>query len=89
MTLVVPGGTALGGVPRVWEGQIASIQVGAASPQVVADGNRAVVRPGCVLTLSGDHRVLDGAGSARLLGAMRAVLESSTGEGPPAEGAAP
>ncbi len=88
VTLVVPGGSALGGVPRVWEGQMATVQVGAIAPRVVADGERAVTRPSCVLTLSGDHRVLDGAGSARLLRAMRAVLESAPEEGAPADGAA-
>lgn len=76
-TLVVPGGAALLGVPCVPPGQTAAIQAGVVHDGVVATERGIEVRRQLHLTLSADHRVLDGAGSARLLAAIKRNLEGS------------
>ena len=43
--------------------------------RVVALNGQAVVQPTMVLTLSCDHRALDGAGGARFLGALADLVE--------------
>jgi len=47
--------------------QAAILAVGAITDRVVAVGGQAVVRPMLTLTLSSDHRVIDGAGAAQFL----------------------
>ncbi len=47
--------------------QAAILAVGAITDRVVAVGGQAAVRPMLTLTLSSDHRVIDGAGAAQFL----------------------
>jgi pyruvate dehydrogenase E2 component (dihydrolipoamide acetyltransferase) len=56
--------------------QAAILAVGrVARRAVVADDGSVVVRPTATLTLTADHRVLDGASAARFLGTIQAALE--------------
>ncbi len=52
------------------------LAVGAVRDRVVAVGGAVVVRPTALLTLSADHRVLDGAPAARFLARVRGLLEN-------------
>lgn len=74
-TLVVPGGAATSGTPRVRDGQSAAVQAGAPVAAVVSDGAGLRFARQITLTVSVDHRVLDGAGSARILETMKRTLE--------------
>ncbi len=57
--------------------QVAILAVGAIEPRVVAvEGEAMAVRPAMSLTLSADHRALDGAAAARFLQRLRELLES-------------
>jgi pyruvate dehydrogenase E2 component (dihydrolipoamide acetyltransferase) len=56
--------------------QVAILAVGAASPQPVVRDGEIVVRTTMKLTLSVDHRVLDGAMGAQFLADLRALLEA-------------
>jgi pyruvate dehydrogenase E2 component (dihydrolipoamide acetyltransferase) len=42
---------------------------------VVGEGDEVVVRPVATLTLTADHRVIDGAQAAQFMETLRAVLE--------------
>ncbi len=55
--------------------QSAILAVGQISRRVVADGDNIVVRPMMTLTLSADHRVVDGAIGARFLQEIKQILE--------------
>jgi pyruvate dehydrogenase E2 component (dihydrolipoamide acetyltransferase) len=55
--------------------QVAILGVGRVHPRPVARAGAVVVEPVTQLTLSADHRVVDGAIGAKLLGAIRAHLE--------------
>ncbi len=55
--------------------QAAILSVGRIAERVVAEGGLAVVRPALTLTLSCDHRALDGARAARFLGTLAAWVE--------------
>ncbi len=55
--------------------QAAILAVGRITERVVALNGQAVVQPTMVLTLSCDHRALDGAGGARFLGALADLVE--------------
>jgi pyruvate dehydrogenase E2 component (dihydrolipoamide acetyltransferase) len=55
--------------------QSAILAVGQMSRRVVADGENIVVRPMMTLTLSADHRVVDGATGARFLQQVKRILE--------------
>jgi pyruvate dehydrogenase E2 component (dihydrolipoamide acetyltransferase) len=55
--------------------QGAILAVGRVRERVVAEQGRAVVRPCLALTLSCDHRVLDGARAARFLDTLATVIE--------------
>lgn len=76
-TLVVPGGAAVFGLPRIPAGQTATVMAGRAGPAVVADGDGLAFRRQVSLSLAADHRVLDGAGSARFLTTMKRALEGA------------
>jgi pyruvate dehydrogenase E2 component (dihydrolipoamide acetyltransferase) len=52
------------------------LAVGAVRDRVVAVGGAPAVRPTALLSLSADHRVLDGVPAARFLARVRALLES-------------
>ena len=57
--------------------QVAILAVGAIEPRVVAvEGEAMAVRPAMSLTLSADHRAVDGAAAARFLQRLRELLES-------------
>jgi pyruvate dehydrogenase E2 component (dihydrolipoamide acetyltransferase) len=55
--------------------QAAILAVGRVAERVVALNGQAVVQPTMVLTLSCDHRAIDGARAARFLGALTDLLE--------------
>jgi pyruvate dehydrogenase E2 component (dihydrolipoamide acetyltransferase) len=57
--------------------QAAILAVGAVQPEVVpGDGGQTVVRPMMRMTLSVDHRIVDGAVAARFLDTLRKALEA-------------
>ena len=57
--------------------QAAILAVGAVQPEVVpGDGGRTVVRPMMRMTLSVDHRIVDGAVAARFLDSLRKALQA-------------
>ena len=59
--------------------QAAILAVGATQPEaVVAEGNQVIVRPVMRMTLSADHRIVDGAVAARFLADLREALEAPT-----------
>jgi pyruvate dehydrogenase E2 component (dihydrolipoamide acetyltransferase) len=55
--------------------QVAILAVGAIEDRVVAEGGQPVVRPRMELTLSCDHRAVDGATASEFLGTLKAYLE--------------
>ena len=55
--------------------EAAILAVGAATPEPVARDGQVVVRQTIKLTLSIDHRALDGASAARFLQQLKAILE--------------
>ena len=55
--------------------QCGILAVGRVAPRVVADGNDIAVRPMMTMTLSADHRVVDGAIGARFLQRVKQHLE--------------
>jgi len=56
--------------------QAAILAVGVTRPEaVVAEGNQLIVRPVMRMTLSADHRIVDGAVAARFLADLREALE--------------
>lgn len=58
----------------------AILAAGAIADRVVARDGKAAVRPICSLTLSVDHRVLDGVSAARLLNLIRSRLEDASSD---------
>jgi len=59
--------------------QAAILAVGRIADRPVAEEGRVIVRPRVTLTLSCDHRVVDGAGGARFLATLADVLEEPLG----------
>jgi pyruvate dehydrogenase E2 component (dihydrolipoamide acetyltransferase) len=57
-------------------GQAGILAAGAIQPDVVAVNDLPVIRPMMRLTLSADHRILDGAACAQFLAALKEGLES-------------
>jgi pyruvate dehydrogenase E2 component (dihydrolipoamide acetyltransferase) len=55
--------------------QAAILAVGAAEPRAVPDGGEVVVRPTMTMTLTCDHRAVDGAVASEFLGTVKAFLE--------------
>ena len=55
--------------------QAAILAVGRIADRVIAVNGRPAVQPTMVLTLSCDHRALDGARGARFLGALAELIE--------------
>jgi pyruvate dehydrogenase E2 component (dihydrolipoamide acetyltransferase) len=68
--------------PIVNPPQAAILGVGRIADRVVAVDGRPAVRPMLTLTLSCDHRVVDGAGAARFLDTLARALESLEAELP-------
>ena len=63
-------------------GEAAILAVSSAVPIPVADGDVVRIRPIMKLTLSADHRIVDGAMAARFLGALRNRLEGMSASAP-------
>jgi len=59
--------------------QAAILAVGRIADRVVAIDGRPEVRPVCILTVSFDHRVVDGAGGARFLETLAELVEEPAG----------
>jgi pyruvate dehydrogenase E2 component (dihydrolipoamide acetyltransferase) len=59
--------------------QAAILAVGRIADRVIAVNGQAVVQPTMMLSLSGDHRALDGARGAQFLGALADLLEEPLG----------
>jgi pyruvate dehydrogenase E2 component (dihydrolipoamide acetyltransferase) len=55
--------------------QAAILAVGAAEPRAVVVGGELVVRPTMTMTLTCDHRAVDGAVASEFLGTVKAFLE--------------
>ena len=55
--------------------QCAILAVGQVAPRVVPHGEGIAVRSMMTMTLSADHRVVDGVMAARFLGEVKALLE--------------
>jgi pyruvate dehydrogenase E2 component (dihydrolipoamide acetyltransferase) len=56
--------------------QCAILAVGRVAPRAVPDGNQIVARPMMTMTLSADHRIVDGAIAARFLQEVKRLLEN-------------
>ena len=63
-------------------GQQALLTVGAVKERVIADNGVAVVKPTLIATLNVDHRFLDGAEAARILGAFAANVTNGDLDAP-------
>ena len=59
--------------------QVAILAVGAAAQRVIAKSGDPVIARVATLTLSADHRVVDGAAGAQFLQALRSLLEEPSG----------
>lgn len=57
--------------------QCAILAVGQVAPRVVPDGNDITVRPMMTMTLSADHRIVDGAIAARFLQRVKELLQEA------------
>ena len=57
--------------------QCAILAVGRVAPRVIADEVGMMIRPMMTATLSADHRIVDGAGAARFLQAVKRQLEKN------------
>lgn len=64
------------GTPLLNPGQAVTIALGLIEPRALVVEGRVEARPACTLSLTFDHRVLDGATVGRALGALVDLLES-------------
>lgn len=65
------------GAPIINAPEVCVVGFGAIKPRpTVVDGTRLEVRPGAWISISCDHRVVDGATAAQFMGALIAALES-------------
>jgi pyruvate dehydrogenase E2 component (dihydrolipoamide acetyltransferase) len=55
--------------------QVAIVAVGSTAERPVVEDGQLVVRPTCELTLTCDHRAVDGADGAEFLQTLKAMLE--------------
>jgi 2-oxoisovalerate dehydrogenase E2 component (dihydrolipoyl transacylase) len=68
------------GAPLINAPEVCVVGFGAIKPRpTVVDGSRLEVRPGAWISISCDHRVVDGATAAQYMGALVAALESPEG----------
>ena len=63
--------------PIINQPQIAILGVGATQKRAVVINDAIVIRPMAYLSLSFDHRVIDGATADRFMARVRAILEES------------
>ena len=64
------------GAPLINPPEACVVGFGAIKPRPMAVGERVLVRPSCWISISCDHRIVDGAAAAGFLGALVAALES-------------
>ena len=64
------------GTPLLNPGHAVTIALGVIEPRALVVDDRVDVRPACTLSLTFDHRVLDGATAGRAFGALVDLLES-------------
>jgi 2-oxoisovalerate dehydrogenase E1 component beta subunit len=81
LTVVDLGTASLFGTPLVREGEAAALSVGAVHDAPVATGSSLAIKPVAALTLSVDHRLLDGGAAGRFCQALKRRLESSARQG--------
>jgi pyruvate dehydrogenase E2 component (dihydrolipoamide acetyltransferase) len=62
--------------PIINPGQTAILGVGRIAERAVVQGGKVEVRPTCVLSLTFDHRLVDGAPAAKFLAALKDSIES-------------
>ncbi len=74
------GSGSLFSTPIIVQPQIAILGVGAVQKRPVVVGDAIVIRPMCYLSLSFDHRVIDGATADRFMGRVKVYLEQSDWE---------
>jgi pyruvate dehydrogenase E2 component (dihydrolipoamide acetyltransferase) len=65
--------------------QVGILAVGSTKPRPVVVGDTVQVRPIAEMTLTCDHRAVDGAAGARVLSALRAEVQSGDLESPPVD----
>jgi pyruvate dehydrogenase E2 component (dihydrolipoamide acetyltransferase) len=65
------------GTPLLNPGHAVTVALGAIEPRALVVEGRVEARPACTLSLTFDHRVLDGATVGRALGTLVALLESA------------
>jgi pyruvate dehydrogenase E2 component (dihydrolipoamide acetyltransferase) len=63
------------GTPILVPGTAVTVGLGVIAPRPLVVGDRVVPRPACTLSVTFDHRVLDGADAGRALGHLVALLE--------------
>jgi len=66
--------------PIIHQPQVAILGVGAVQPRAVVINDAIAIRPMCYLSLSFDHRVMDGATADRFVSKVKAYLEQSDWE---------
>ncbi|MEW6543070.1 MAG: dihydrolipoamide acetyltransferase family protein [Nitrospirota bacterium] len=74
------GGGSLFSTPIIHQPQIAILGVGAVQKRPVAVNDAIAIRPMCYLSLSFDHRVIDGATADQFLSKVKSYLEQSDWE---------
>lgn len=63
------------GAPLINPPEACVVGFGAIKPRPTAVGDRVEVRPGCWISISCDHRIVDGATAAQFMGALVSALE--------------
>jgi pyruvate dehydrogenase E2 component (dihydrolipoamide acetyltransferase) len=63
------------GAPLINPPEACVVGFGAIKPRPLAVGDQVVVRPSCWISISCDHRIVDGATAAQFMGALVAWLE--------------
>jgi 2-oxoglutarate dehydrogenase E2 component (dihydrolipoamide succinyltransferase)/2-oxoisovalerate dehydrogenase E2 component (dihydrolipoyl transacylase) len=66
--------------PIIHQPQVAILGVGAVQPRAVVVNDAIAIRPMCYLSLSFDHRVMDGATADRFMARVKAYLEQTEWE---------
>jgi pyruvate dehydrogenase E2 component (dihydrolipoamide acetyltransferase) len=75
LTNVGAAGPVDTGAPIINAPEVACVGFGAIKPRPMVIDGQVVARPGAWISMSADHRVVDGALAARFLGRLVALLE--------------
>ncbi|HEX6123595.1 MAG TPA: 2-oxo acid dehydrogenase subunit E2, partial [Ktedonobacterales bacterium] len=67
------------GAPLINPPEVCVVGFGAIKPRPTVVGERLEVRPGAWISMSCDHRVVDGATAAKFMGAVAHALEAPEG----------